>query len=166
MANLKELTLFKEELLRLIITNPRIMQAVVNNDETCFAEEVNNPKEYLYKNIFPYKHTLNATEEKKQTYITMDFANFTPVSNYYKEFTMGIYVFTHKDLMRITEEGQTKLRVDYILQELDKSLNNARGFGIGKLQFSGLRSVSINDEFLGAVILYETIDFGNDPRPD
>lgn len=164
MANLQELTSFKEELLRLIVTNNRIMQAVVNNETNCFATPVVKPGSYLYQNIFPYKHTLNNTEEEKKTYITMDFANFSLTNSHYKDFAMGIYVFTHKELMRITDEGHSKLRTDYILHELDTMLNNARGFGIGKLQFSGLQSVTINNDYLGSVIVYETIDFNNEPK--
>ena len=164
MANLVELTTFKEKLLNLIVMNPRIMQAVVNSEANCFSKPVEQPGKYLYQNIFPYKYTLEETQEEKKTYITMDFANFSLVNSHFKDFTMGIYVFTHKDLMRITEEGMSKLRVDYICHELDKTLNNTRGFGIGKLQFGGLRSININNNFLGSVIVYDTIEFNNEPE--
>lgn len=162
MAYLEELTSFKEEALRLIVTNPRIMQAVVNNEEECFLNLVENPGSYLYKNIFPYRHTIPEVEKEKKTYITMDFANFALINNYYKDFTMGIYVFTHKDLMKIKEDGHNKLRVDFIISEIDKIFNRARGFGIGRLQFSGLQSLTINNNFLGSVIIYETIEFNSE----
>lgn len=164
MAHLEELISFKEEALRLIVTNPRIMQAVVNNEEDCFSSTVPNPGSYLYENIFPYKYMLNETEEEKKTYITMDFANFGLVNVHFKDMTMAIYVITHKDLMRIRDDGHSKLRVDFILSELDKIFNRARGFGIGTLQFLGLQSIQVNNNYLGSGIMFETVEFNHAPE--
>ena len=161
MANLSELTTFKEELLRRIVMNPRVMQAVVNKEEDCFSKPVQKPGLYLYKNIFPYKWTVDETLENKETFITMDFANFSLVNSHYKDFSMALYVFTHKELMLISDGGHRKLRVDFIIEELDTMLNNARGFGIGKLQFGGLSSTSVTNDIMGSVIAYNTIDFND-----
>lgn len=164
MAHLKELTKFKEEAMRLIVTNPALMQLVVNNNTECFAEPVEKPGQYLYKNIYPYKHSLGETETEKKTYITMDIADFGIVNNHFKSMVIAIYIFTHRDLMRITEGGHNKVRVDRMGEEIEKLFNKARGFGIGALQFSGLQSLDVNDDFQGIVILYETMEFDVEPE--
>lgn len=159
MANLEEITDFKEEAMRLIVTSPRIMKLVANNEVECFIPPVENPGSYLYENIFPYKHTLLETEDEKKTYITMDFADFGLVNSNFKDFVMAIYIFTHRDLMRIKEGNNNKLRIDTLASEIDKIFNRSRDFGIGRLVFNGMQSLTVNRMFQGVTLLYKTVDF-------
>ncbi len=159
MAHLKELTLFKEELMYRIVSNEQIMKTIAYPTEDCLDKTVDDPGFYLYKNIFPYRWTVDETQANQETYITMDFADFRLSEVHYKNLAMGIYVFCHKDIMLIRNGDRRMLRIDYILQELDTMLNRSRDFGIGRLQFAGLSSIQVNHEITGSVIAYNTFDF-------
>ena len=168
MGNLTELTAFKEELLRLIVSDEMLIRAVAHPTANCLSIPVDKPGSLLYQNIFPFRWTLDETQTDKSTFVTMDFSNFGLVHGYYKDFSMALYVLTHKDLARIRDVNNTKniLRVDFILERIDTLLNNARGFGIGKLTFGGLGSVHVNDKILGSYIMYHTVSFNDTIKPD
>jgi len=87
----------------------------------------------FYDKIFPYNRIPDLSDTK-ESYITMSFRDYRKTSNHlFKSGFIYIYAFTHKDLVR-TDHGF--LRFDFMLSEIEKTLNNYRGIGFGKLEFS------------------------------
>jgi hypothetical protein len=114
------------------------------------------PKELVYKKIFPYMRVPNVSESEN-TFITMLFKNFKLTDNgHYKIGSIWIHVITHKNLMR-TDYGL--LRSDFLLNKIDTLLNGSRDFGLGRFKSDDMSDMYFNDNFSGCCVIYKPIAF-------
>src|SRR5690625_1752868 len=144
----------------------KIMESIISHEGICKAlnySEPNfldqppiiTPSDLITQRIFPYYRVPEATEEAS-SFILMSFRNYRPVNGYYKSGRINIFAVVHKSLV-MTDYGF--LRYDYMISEIDKALNHTEDMGIGKLNFSGMDEVFINNDYLGNVITYQPYDF-------
>jgi len=118
------------------------------------------PEDYMlllnYKNIFPYQKTINAQSDEK-SYITMKF-RYSRVkgTDIFKVGQIIFYIFCHENLIE-TDYGI--LRYDYMLQCIDRLLNDTRNkTWIGKLQFEDMEDIIINSTHTGIMVRYSNTE--------
>jgi len=142
-----------------LIVNKNLIKALIISDtnflETSLSEEqqkiINNPDILIRKQIFPYQR-LNIKPEDNLVYITTRFYNFEKLSHTYQKGTIDFYVLVPISL-EPTDNGS---RYDYIIDMIDEIFSDN---GIGKFEFYNRSDMSINDEYVGAVITYNITDF-------
>ncbi|MFS0857339.1 hypothetical protein [Paenibacillus taichungensis] len=143
------------EVLDRLLSDTEILKAVVHNDTNFLDKEIPNVDDVVYKHIYPHRFIPKTADEKK-TYVTISFGNFGAVGSSFKSGFVTFTVITHQDLFR-TDYGC--MRVDYVLQKIDELMNQTRGMGIGKLQYSNMDEVSLNTDYHGMYVKYKLYDF-------
>lgn len=138
-----------------LLSSPDILKAVAYNDTNFLDRELPNVEEVVYNHIYPHRFIPKTSEEKK-SYITISFGNFGAVGAFFKSGYVTFTVITHQDLFR-TDYGC--MRVDFIIQKIDELINQSRGLGIGKTEFSKMDEVSLNPDYHGMFVTYKVVDF-------
>lgn len=159
MARLEEQFEIKEKILRAILSDTFLMRALVNPGLSALSTAVDDPTEYSYKNIYPYKRSLRLLDTEENL-ITMKFSSSGTVESYYKNFNVVFYIVVHNNLDRIVYDGKTVLRSDFILHRLDTIFNKQKLFGIGPIGFKGYNEIEdLPENYHGTGIIYGTVDF-------
>jgi hypothetical protein len=146
----------KDNVLMKLIMDDALVNALLNQPVDAPIE---NRLDILYKNIFPYKKAISETLTEKTCFITMDYSAYGLSETKFKDASLVFYIIVHEDLMRMQLGKRTVLRTDYLAHKIDDIFNNTRGFGIGRLQFGGMKSVELPLGWEGLAIYYNTTDF-------
>lgn len=156
----------KKEIMRLLLSNDKICRAVYNNKEECLIDPVPNPGTTLpYNNIFPYRHSSSNLEEDKKTYITLDINITKRLSRDGKnsdffDYDIVVYVFTHKDLMKIKIGNEYEIRTDFLLDQIDETLRkNKFSFGMDQLHLDQSGSMFLTVNYPCFFSHYSTYDY-------
>lgn len=156
MSRFDEVFDIKENALAALIGDNSLVNALT-------LQEVDSPvsdrAKLLYKNIFPYKKAMSETLTDKMCFITMEYSAFGTVHAKFKQATLVFYIIIHEDLMRMNLGNRTVVRSDFIAHRIDSLFNNTKGFGIGRLQFGGMKTVQVPNGWEGLAIYYDTVDF-------
>lgn len=135
-----------------LVESNEICKALYYNDEDFESKEsLEEPYILFYNKIYPYLF-VPEPESEKGSYITFTFRDYKLSTNTFKFGTLFITAIVHKDLMR-TKSGW--LRSDYLLSHIDMKLNQMRGIGIGRLEFSGMDDIVLPDDYYGGCIEYK-----------
>lgn len=175
MAYLEELTTFREELFKAITGDMELMKALVNVDtedplnqplKKIDGKQHTKPIDYMDIVLFDYPWIGTELEVEEKAYITMDIANPNTRGNYYKNFSIAIYVWCHQNRMKMMDKDRTRriIRTDYIVQRLERLLNQNTEFGIGRLQSAGFKSERMTEQIPGVSIVYETVSFDRENK--
>jgi hypothetical protein len=107
--------------------------------------------------IYPYPKTSGTLTEAK-SYITMGFKyRKARGTNIFKTASITIYVFCHESIVK-TSYGV--LRFDYIIQQIDRLLNDTRADGwIGKLCLDSMNDVIFDNNYIGLSVTYVNTEF-------
>lgn len=148
--NLDELFDYKNRLMKEICTNEDIVHLVTNKADSAVPNMT-----LPYSQVFPYEF-VPETVDNGQTFICFD----VDISYVYNKTmcapVLYIWVFTHKDNLRLPEGG---VRIDKIAVKLDEMLNGSRFYGLGTLDLSSVeRFVPITD-YLGRVLTYSAAEW-------
>lgn len=155
MSRLSEISTYKNTILTKLIQNDNIVKAVGNvNSDFMDTASISNPRELLFKNIYPFLYVPDAEEEQK-CYITMKF-KFKRSGSYYKVGNIRFYVFAHQDILKTDYPW---LRTDYILNEIETLFNETRELGIGELQFGDMDDMKVSSAHCGSYIEYVNLSF-------
>lgn len=157
-VSLKQLKLYKDEILRLIVNDEQLCRAIYNNSEECLLLPVESPGDLLYTKVFPYKHIVDDTQEEAGTFVTMDMAFSSVGSGYYYDFSIVLFVFTHKSLMRIKIGTEYQLRTDFILSRLETILSKTKNLGMGQLKLETSGSTYYGSNFPCFFVHYSAVD--------
>lgn len=161
MSRFSELSSYKNNIMMQLLTNENLMKAITNNQSDFLNYDL--PVEFqeditklLFTQIFPYKQVQSKITDTK-SYITMAFVNFRPENNstQIKNGMIYFYVVVHNSLLR-TDEG---LRYDYIVSQIDKTINGLRGISIGRVNLSEESDMPIDENYMGSYIAYKITDF-------
>lgn len=113
----------------------------------------------LFSQIFPCDFTVGLQSEAK-SYITMKFKyQKYKGGNDYKIGYILFKIFCHQSLIK-TDYG--KLRYDYLLEQLNRLINNSRGTSwLGRIQWDGMEDMVVDSEkkYIGVSVLYKNIEF-------
>lgn len=156
--SLRQLKSYKDEILRLMINDEQLCRAVKNNFEDCLTVPVESPGDLLYTQIFPYKHVIDDAVEDAKTFITLDMAVSSPFASQYYDFSIVLFVFTHKSLMRIKVSSEYQLRTDFILSRLETILGQTNKLGMGRLKLETSGSTYYGANFPCFFVHYATTD--------
>lgn len=146
---LEELYDYKNLLMKELCSDERIVKLVTNNPNAAV------PNHGLpYTQIYPYEFIPETVGEGK-TFICFDL-DITDVPNktYYVP-TLYVWCFTHKSLLRLESGG---CMLDELCVSINDLLNGSRYYGLGTLDLKRLRRFSPITDYLGRLLMYETID--------
>lgn len=147
---LEEFFDYKNQLMKDILSNRNIV------DLLCGADAPDDARELAYVQVFPYEYIPDTVEHGK-TYICFDVdVQRGPYSKTTLDPMIYIWVFTHKDLMRLPEGG---VRVDKILHEIAKTIDGSRYYGLGELNIYSVRRFAPMTDYQGKVISFSTTEF-------
>ena len=156
MSKFDEVFDVKENALKAMISDDYLINALRNEPiDTTVAKRA----DLLYTQIFPYKKAIDETILEKTCFITMEYSAFGLSQTKFKEASLVIYIIVHEDLMRMSLGNRNVVRTDFLAHRIDSLFNNSRGFGIGRLQFGGMKTVEMPTNWEGLAIYYNTIDF-------
>lgn len=101
-------------------------------------------------------------------YVVISFDNFTETSNpEFRDNSIEFDILCHFDQWHLSDFA---LRPYKIAAEIDSMLNNKKLTGLGRLEFLGADTISLNDEFAGLCLLYRAVHGEEDkifvPGPD
>jgi len=111
----------------------------------------------MHTQIYPYSKTTNTLTESK-SYITMRF-KYRKVrgANVFKTASITIFAFCSDDLV---ETSYTTLRPDYMIQQIDRLLNDTRSEGwIGRLSLESMEDIIFDRGYIGASVTYVNSEF-------
>ena len=142
-----------------IITNTNIVRALVVDsvdflNSTPTAEQlniINNPELLIRSQIFPYKN-VNLKLNVDKTLITMSFVDFKKKGVQYQNGMIYFHILV-PNALEYTNEGS---RYDFIMEQLEIIFNDK---GIGKFEFYNSGDIDINDDYMGAYVAFEILDF-------
>lgn len=142
---------YKNQLMNDLLTNEQIVRMLSGD-----SGGVTDPEGLMYSQVFPYEYVPETIEEAK-TYICSDVdIQRTPTKTFLSP-TMYIWVFTHKSLMRLPDEGG--LRVDRLCSEIAKTINGSRFYGLGELNLDSTRRFAPISDYQGKVLTFKATDF-------
>lgn len=144
---LDELFAYKNQLMKDLLTNPKIVSLI--NDKIDFE----NADQLAYTQVFPYEY-IPDTAQEGMTYVCFDVDVTKADNKSFLEPVIYVWVFSHRHALRLPEGG---VRPDQICTEICKALNGSRMYGLGQLNFYSLRRFSPMTDYLGkAMTFYAT----------
>ncbi len=155
---LKRLRDYKQLILETIISDEELVKAIANNGTHFLDTPVENPSELLYKQIFPYKWTAPEIPERKEVYITMSFAVDRMDGGIFNDIAFAVYIFVHKDIMRVWKGDGYMLRSDFIMERLEADFHKSTEFGVGRLELVDTGEVFLSPDIPGFYLTFVTVD--------
>ena len=111
----------------------------------------------MYTQIFPFAKTTGTLSDTK-AYITMRF-RYKKVKggNIFKVAGITFYAFCHENIIKTP---YMVIRPDYMLQQIDRLLNDTRSEGwLGKLSLDGMEDVIFDNGYVGLSVTYANTEF-------
>lgn len=147
------------DILNRLVMDDALGRCLLNKSKK-FKDDIVTPIEkagLMYKQVFPYLKTTGTLTDSK-SYITMKF-EYRKVKggNFYKTASITIYAFCHESIIT-TPYGI--IRSDYIIQQIDRLLNDTRAEGwIGKLSLNNMADIIIDKDYIGFAVTYVNTEF-------
>ena len=186
MSNLSYIGAYKDKIIKLLINNEIIVQLinpVADNPDAdldlpdillCGSWIIDGKLVEEQGNIFNHNFVSMLTDETKTfIFVEIDVQNIE--DNMFTQFGLYIYVFTHKNLVRLTstsiptkntmkKAGYTGNRIDCLCDAIDRTLNGKQDFGIGDVipaERGHLTSFPPNNIHYGKVLKYTVKNFNS-----
>lgn len=160
MPNLSELSEYKQKLLTLFMNDSRIV-SVLRDEKAEFFPAV----DLRYKQIYPWKHVVETTEEAR-TFITFNITVPDCPTIAVTDFNLIIWVFTHDSLMPFDKAAAERsgvdmrgTRDDVLCQLIDEALNGRTDYGFGKLSLKKSDFFDAGKNYAGRYMIYHVKDY-------
>lgn len=186
MSNLYFSGEYKDKVIKLLINNDIIVQLIDPHSDNpdvdldlpdilLGGEWIINGKKIVEQgNIFNHNFVPLLTDETK-TFIFVETDIQTIEENTFTQFGLYVYIFTHKDLIRLTNQstptkntmkkaGYAGNRIDCLCDAVDRVLNGKEDFGIGNVIPAGrnhLLPYSPNNIHYGKVLKYTVKNYNS-----
>ncbi len=142
---LDELFAYKNQLMKDILTNPKIVSLI--NDKIDFE----NADQLAYTQVFPFEYVPDTAQEGL-TYVCFDVDVLKAENKSFLDPVIYVWVFTHRHALRLPNgEG---VRPDNLCSEICKTINGSRMYGLGQLEFYSARRFSPMTDYLGKVMTF------------
>ena len=149
----------KNQIMLRIINNVNIVKALVVDkedflNETPTAEQlaiINNPELLIRTQLFPHKK-VTVKMNRDKTFLTMSFRDFEKKGVQYQHGMIYFHILVPNEY-ESTNEGS---RYDYIMEKLEEIFGDR---GIGKFEFFSSSDIDIDDNYMGAFVAFEILDF-------
>ena len=149
MALLKELTEYRQKIMKALCSDAEIVKLV--------TDKTNAPvpnRDLMYANIFPYAYTPDTTKET-DTFICFRLTVPEVMNKTCKQINITFYIFTHQSLMR-TRDG---LRPDLIGKEVERLFNGSLDLGLGRAKLEGMDDISPITGYHGIAVEYSVLEY-------
>ncbi|WKL00801.1 hypothetical protein Q0F98_28245 [Paenibacillus amylolyticus] len=152
-----QLSSTREKIIDKLLTSKDLMKAVAY-DTADYLEQsiVADPKQYIYKRIFPHRCNPDENEDVLKTVVSISLENILPVQHQYKAGILCFNVYTHRQLCQSNSE---LLRTDFIISKIDELFARNQDLGLGRLEFYKMDVLDINSNYYGDSIAYRMLDF-------
>lgn len=188
----KELGSYKEQIRRMFISNPLLIELVMPIPDSDLVEiednflggdfqiRERNPDTGIYEtrilsligHLFDVPF-IYATVQNGRNAICMDSFVSKISGESINEVTVQLFIMCHKSNIKFSDADRIKYRklgfygnrLDCIVQEIGKTINGSRNFGIGKMLPAPNNAIvpyTPNNNFFGKVITYKCSDFMTD----
>lgn len=155
MANLAEFSEYKNRLAETFCSDEIIRDLITSEDNIGII-----PKEMMYKYVYPYPYTPDATEKAKSL-ICFEVNVPNVSSNIIKTVQINVYIITHKNLMRLPDGSG--MRVDVIASEVDRILNGSVDYGLGHVDLLSVHGFTPITGYYGRELRYRVKDINRTP---
>ena len=162
MANSSIIGKIKNKIIREFISDDTIVKAIDSHNP-----KVKEPEDLIYTHIFDFNQN-PYTLQDVQTFITIQvhipedhsFNNVERKS--YVHPTIEIWITSHENHMKVDNIPKiTQNRNDYLSHLIDKKLNGADGYGIGKLQLLSNKEFSYESDYVCRTLVFSGTDLNN-----
>lgn len=150
MANLQEITTYKDLMAQAFCTSESIAQLLKLDDQPLVIG-----KDLMYSRVFPYAHVPNVSEEGR-SFICFDIDVPTVKSDTIKTVQISIYVMAHQNIMRLPDGDG--MRIDVLASEVDKIMNGSTQYGLGTVELMSMRGFSPITGYYGRELKYRVLD--------
>lgn len=159
--NLDEFYNYKNQLVNDILTNKSIVRLL--NDTV----DPDHPESLLYTQVYPFEFIPEVIEDG-DTLICIDVDIQKASSKTYVIPTIYVWVFVHKSRLKLPSGGG--VRTDAICNEICKTINGSRFYGLGELEFYSSKRFAPLREFNGKMMTFYATDInrvydGKKPTP-
>lgn len=154
--NLHDLYDYKNQLMKDILTDPSIVELI---DDDVPIEEA---YQMAYKNVYPLEY-MPETIHDGRTFVCFDVSVQQSVSKTYLLPTLYIWVFVHRDKLRLPEGG---VRSDAICSAICDKINGSREYGLGELELYSVKPVQIVTDYPGKVMTFHCAEFNVQHDPN
>lgn len=151
----------KTEFLTRLALDENIAKCLINTKENFQDNVVSEDEKYglIYTHIFPYMKT-TGTLSQDGSYIAMKF-KYSRVkgSNIFKTAYVTLFIFCSESAIKTSYQV---LRTDYLLQQVDRLLNDTRNeTWLGKLVLEDMSDTIMdnNGEYIGIAVTYKNTEF-------
>lgn len=153
---LQEFFDYKNQLMKDLLTNPKIVE-LINSDI-----DFSNAESLAYTQVFPCEYVPETVEHGK-TFICFDVDIQQSVNQTFLLPTLYVWVFTHRSLLRLPEGG---VRTDRLCSEICKAINGSRMYGLGKLNLYSVKRFAPMTDYQGKCLTFHAVDFNKqfDPK--
>lgn len=150
MANLQEITLYKDRMAQAFCTSSGLSDLLQLDNSPIVVG-----KDLMYARVFPYAHVPNVSEEG-QSFICFDIDVPTVQSDIIKTVQINIYVMAHQNIMRLPENKG--MRIDVMASEVDKIMNGSTQYGLGTVELMSMRGFTPITGYYGRELKYRVKD--------
>ncbi|MFC3749263.1 hypothetical protein [Paenibacillus sp. GCM10012306] len=156
MNKFENLSKDKETIMQKLATSQNLCKALkYSNDNFLDMPDIEDTSELFYEKLYPYPK-VPSIEDTQNAFVTIEFKDYRKTSNpLFKSGLIYIHAFCHVDKIR-TDHG---LRYNLMISEIDKTLNNIRGLGFGKLEFNKMDEYYVNEKYMGMDVVYKVCEF-------
>lgn len=149
MAVLQELKTYRIKLLQMFLQDQELVELIAND------KNITTPALNLqYTQVFPYLWVDKTVSEKK-TFLCLSISAKAQAGSVKKDIAIHIWVFTHKDIVRMSNS----IRTDEIACRIDALLNGNEDMGVSDVEFISLTDLlSLPDNYTGFYLQYRVKD--------
>ena len=151
---LKDIGVYKNRLLTTIMKSEDICELILGEgyDDTDVDEKL------LYNHIFPYLYVDDVQTDAK-TYFCVEVSVPKTHDFTFKDMTIDIWCYCHKDIMKYSKKGFLGTRSDIGSDMIDRLLNGSNKYGLGRLKLESCLPLSISRTHYGRHMTYKCIEF-------
>lgn len=136
----------------------------LQNDEY-FLEVLGTTEEeqedLVYHRLFPHYY-IPDTIDKVTTYVCVEIDIRTHTwSKLYSYPTITFTILAHQNDMQLNIAGVSATRIDYLAELLDIKYNNARGFGLGRLELESSIAGNLNTKYRYRQLVFKGKDMND-----
>lgn len=118
-------------------------------------------EDLVYHRLFPHYY-IPDTIDKVTTYVCVEIDIRTHTwSKLYAYPTITFTILAHQDDMKLDMAGISATRIDYLAELLDIKYNNARGFGLGRLELESSIAGNLNTKYRYRQLVFKGKDMND-----
>lgn len=155
MLQLDKFTEYQDKIVKKLIDSQEIVDLLLNQTNS----EIPN-SDLIDDQIHIYEYVPEVDDTAK-SYICIDGDIDADIS--INEIPIQLYIFTHKSLM-IDRNKFRGTRVNNLVNEIDKLLNDSDGFGIGKIKLESVDRFFPAKDYRGKIMTYTIKDFNQNRK--